>query len=119
MLKRTQNLISRQIKKAKETAYTMATVVTLSTYSVAANATDIGAPTSGFFASFGVWMQELVDFFEGPLGLFVSIVALSIAAIIWALGQRSDEGLGRVARVVMAVLVLVNIPGLVVAIQAM
>jgi len=88
--------------------------LSLSLYAGLASATNIGSPgKSGFFKGIVAWMQEMVDFFEGPLGLFVSIAALSMAAMIWALGSRGDEGLGRVGRVVIAVLLLVNIPGLI------
>ncbi|WP_169697908.1 MULTISPECIES: TrbC/VirB2 family protein [Methylophaga] len=90
----------------------------LTFFTTVAFATDIGAPSSGFFANIGQWMQDLVDFFEGPFGLFISIVALAIAAALWAFAPRGDEGLGKVSRVIIAVLVLVNIPGLIVALQA-
>ena len=102
------------MKTWKNKLHTIGFSLSLALYAGVSNAiTDIQAPTSGFFAGIGAWMQQMVDFFEGPLGLFVSIAALSMAAMIWALGSRGDEGLGRVGRVVIAVLLLVNIPGLI------
>ncbi len=106
------------MRKWKDKIATVGFSLSLALYSGLSLATDIGAPTKGFFASIGAWMQEMVNFFEGPLGLFVSIAALSMAAMIWALGSRGDEGLGRVGRVTIAILVLVNVPTLIIAMQA-
>lgn len=83
-----------------------------------AHATDIGAPSGGFFANIGAWMQDLVSFLEGPWGLFVPIVGLSIAIAVWMFSTRGNEQLGWVGRVVIGSLLIVNIPTTVIAIQA-
>jgi len=106
------------MKTWKNKLQTLGFLISLSLYGSLARATDIGkVPGSGFFNGITAWMQEVVLFFEGPLGLFISIAALSMAAIVWALGSRGDEGLGRIGRVVIAVLVLVNIPALIIALR--
>lgn len=87
-------------------------------YQAVANATSIGAPTTGAFAKIGSLMQDFVDFFEGPLGLFVSIIAFTIAIIIWILGARSEDGLGRVGKVFIGVVLLINVPGFIIAMQS-
>ena len=85
--------------------------------SVNAHATDIGAPSTGFFSQIGGWLLDLVDFVEGPWGLFVSIVGLSIAVGLWMFSTRGNEQLGGIAKVVVGVLLIVNIPALVIALQ--
>lgn len=84
---------------------------------LSADGTDLGAPSSGFFAKFGKFMQQIVDFLEGPWGTFVAIVGLAAAATIWALGSRNDEGMGKTAKVIIAVLLILNIPALVIALK--
>jgi type IV secretory pathway VirB2 component (pilin) len=81
--------------------------------------TDIGAPSSGFFAKMGKWLQEIVDFLEGPFGLFVCVAGLAMALLVWAVGTKSGEGLGMLGRVTIAVLLIINIPALVVSLQAL
>lgn len=87
-------------------------------YQGIAHATDIGAPDDGVFAKLGALMQDLVDFFEGPLGLAVSIIGMSLALIVWVLGARSEDGLGRVGKAFIAIILLINVPGFIVAMQA-
>lgn len=81
-------------------------------------ATDIGAPSTGFFSQVGGWLQAFVDFIEGPWGLFVSIIALAIAIGVWMFSTRGNEQLGWIGRVVIGVLLIVNIPGLIIALSA-
>jgi len=80
--------------------------------------TNIGAPSSGFFAKVGAWLQALVDFIEGPWGIFVSIAGLALAVTVWMFSTRGGEQLGTIAKVIIAVLLIINIPALVVALRA-
>ncbi|MBZ0099057.1 MAG: TrbC/VirB2 family protein [Taibaiella sp.] len=80
--------------------------------------TTIGAPSSGFFSKIGAFLQEMVDFLEGPWGLLVAVVSIAIAATIWALSTRGDQGMGMMGRVLLVVLVLINIPAAITALQA-
>ena len=86
--------------------------------SLALAGTDIGAPTTGFFAQIGAVMQQFVNFLEGPFGLFVPIVGLSVAIGVWVLGTRSEGGMGWMGRVVMGSMLILNIPALIIALQA-
>ncbi len=81
-------------------------------------ATDIGAPDDGLFAFIGTFLQQFVDFLEGPFGLAVPIVGLALAVGVWMLGNRSGEGVGWIGRVVIGALVIINIPAMVIALQA-
>ncbi len=102
------------IRKVKSAAYTFALLVMCPT----AFATDIGAPASGFFAQIGTMLQDFVDFLEGPFGIFVPIVGLAAAVGVWMLGTRGGESLGWIGRVVIGALLILNIPALVIALQA-
>ncbi len=80
--------------------------------------TDIGAPGSGLFAKVGKVLQEFVDFFEGPVGLAVAILGMVIAVAYWTLSTRGDGEIGWVARVVIGAILIINIPGFVIAMKA-
>lgn len=86
-------------------------------FSQSALATDIGAPAGGFFSQIGAFLQGFVDFLEGPWGIFVPIVGLSIAVAVWMFSTKGNESLGWVGRVVVGSLMIINIPSLVIAIQ--
>jgi hypothetical protein len=81
-------------------------------------ATTIGAPSSGIFAKPGTLLQDAVDFVEGPWALFASIASLGAALFVWALGARSEEGLGKLGKVFIAGILFLNIAGLITALQA-
>ncbi len=93
-------------------------ILILSFWSLPLLATDIGAPNTGLFAFIGTFMQEFVDFLEGPFGLVVPIIGLSLAVGVWMLGSRGGEGMGWIGRVIIGALVIVNIPAMVIAIRA-
>jgi len=80
-------------------------------------ATDIGAPDDGLFAFIGTFLQQFVDFLEGPFGLVVPIIGLALAVGVWMLGTRGGESLGWIGRVVIGALIIVNIPAMIIAIQ--
>ena len=80
--------------------------------------TDIGAPSSGLFAKVGAVLQEFVDFFEGPVGLAVAILGIVFAVGYWTLSTRGDAELGWVGRVVIGAILIINIPGFVIAMKA-
>ena len=80
--------------------------------------TDIGAPGSGLFAKVGKVLQEFVDFFEGPVGLAVAILGMVFAVGYWNLSTRGDAELGWVGRVVIGAILIINIPGFVIAMKA-
>lgn len=80
--------------------------------------TDIGAPGSGLFAKVGAVLQEFVDFFEGPVGLAVAIIGMVFAVGYWTLSSRGDQEIGWIGRVVIGAILIINIPGFVIAMQA-
>lgn len=79
--------------------------------------TDIGAPETGVFAFIGSFLQQFVDFLEGPFGLVVPIIGLSLAVAVWMLGSRGGESSGWIGRVVIGSLIIVNIPAMIIALQ--
>lgn len=93
-------------------------LVSLMMFTSVAFATDIGAPTAGFFAQIGGFLQDFVDFLEGPIGIFVPIVGLCLAVGVWMFSSRGGEQMGWIGRVVIGALMIVNIPSLVIAIRA-
>jgi type IV secretory pathway VirB2 component (pilin) len=80
--------------------------------------TSIGAPSSGFFSQIGGWLQTFVDFLEGPWGLFICVAGLIAALTVWVIGTRSGEGLGMFGRVILAGIMIINVPSLIIALKA-
>lgn len=80
--------------------------------------TDIGAPGSGLFEKVGKVLQEFVDFFEGPVGLAVAIIGMVFAVGYWTLSSRGDQEIGWIGRVVIGAILIINIPGFVIAMQS-
>ncbi len=80
--------------------------------------TDLGGADVGFLEKAVSAMQVIVNFFEGPFGLFVAVVSLVLAIGFWMFSTRGDAELGWIGRVVIGVILIVNIPGFIVAIRA-
>jgi type IV secretory pathway VirB2 component (pilin) len=69
---------------------------------------SIGAPASGPFAKIGAWIQDFVNFIDGPFGLAVVVISVIIAFITWVWVPR--EGiLGPLLRIVVAAIAILNV----------
>ena len=75
---------------------------------------DIGAPTTGAFGKIGAFMQEVVDFIDGPTALFFTVVSIVVGAILYALSPKSGA-MGTIVRIVIAAIVALNVATWVVA----
>ncbi len=69
---------------------------------------DIGAPTSGPFAKLGSWLQDYVDFMDGPFAVAAVVLSLILALALWNFSPR--EGIMAVAmKAVITGIVILNI----------
>jgi len=105
------------LKYTKKSQYFF-TLIFITLFTNQAMATDLATNEEGFFASIGIFMQDFVNFLEGPWGIFVPIAGLSIAVAVWMFSTRGGEQLGWIGRVIFGSLLLVNVPSFVIAMQA-
>ncbi|MBL0319167.1 MAG: hypothetical protein IPP74_07750 [Alphaproteobacteria bacterium] len=69
---------------------------------------DIGAPSSGPFAKLGAWLQQYIDFMDGPFAVAAVVVSIILAIVIWNFSPR--EGImSHVLKAVISGIVLLNI----------
>lgn len=69
---------------------------------------SIGAPGSGPFAKIGAWIQDFVNFIDGPFGLAFVVISVIIAFVTWVWVPR--EGiLGPLMRVIVAAIAILNV----------
>lgn len=77
---------------------------------------DIGAPTTGPFAKLGAFMQEVIDFIDGPTVLFIAVVSIALVALLLAVAPKSGP-VAIAVRVVIGLIVGLNIATWVVALK--
>lgn len=69
---------------------------------------DIGSPSSGPFAKLGGWLQDYVDFMDGPFAIAAVVLSIILAVVIWNFAPR--EGImSNLMRAVISGIVLLNI----------
>jgi|GEM_PF-1615442 len=77
--------------------------------------TNIGAPQAGLFAKIGGFLQQFVDFVEGPWSTVASILSLIVAVVIYMFADKAGtQAMLYVGRVVIAIIVILNISGVVI-----
>lgn len=69
---------------------------------------DISAPTTGPFAKFSEFVQDVVNLIDGPIALGFSFLSIAGLAFLWALAPRTPI-MGTVFRVVVAVVIILNV----------
>lgn len=90
--------------------YLYLSAVVLSLFSqLSAAATNIGSTGNTGFALMEQWLQNFVDFMDGPFGVAVVSVSVILAACVWMFMPR-EGWVGVTARVVTAGLVIINVP---------
>ena len=75
--------------------------------------TELGGADVGFLEKAVVIMQNIVNFFEGPFGIFVAVVALALAIGVWVASSRGDGELGWIGRAVIGAMLLINITAII------
>ena len=74
---------------------------------------NLGGSASGPFGGVTRFMQDTVDWALGPGALFVTILAIVAAVVLWNAGAHRADALGRTFKAVASGIVLLGIPSLV------
>lgn len=69
---------------------------------------DISAPSTGPFAKFTSFVQDVVNLIDGPIALAFSFISIVALAILWVAAPRTPI-MGMVVRVVIAVVIILNV----------
>lgn len=77
---------------------------------------DIGAPATGMFGKIGSFMQQVIDFIDGPTALFVTVISIAFAAFLWMVAPKGGAA-GWAVRVAIAAIIVLNISTWVVALK--
>ena len=69
---------------------------------------SLGGSSSGPFGKLTQWMQDYVDFMDGPAALAIIVVSIIIAVCAWIWAPKSGA-VGILVRVVIGGIVILNI----------
>jgi len=69
---------------------------------------DIGSADGDQFDKFTEFVQEMINFIDGPVALAFSFLSIVGLAILWAFSPRTPI-MGTVFRVVVAIVVVLNV----------
>ena len=81
--------------------------------------TELGGTDVGFLEKAVIVMQNVVNFFEGPFGIFVAVVAFAMAIGVWVMSSRGDGELGWLGRVAIGAMLLINITAIISNLKAL
>ncbi|WP_166426177.1 TrbC/VirB2 family protein [Paraglaciecola sp. 20A4] len=79
---------------------------------------DIGGPSSGPWAALTEFAQDVINLIDGPVALTFSFISLVGMAITWAIAPKMMNAMGTFARVMIAVVVILNIGVWITALQS-
>ena len=79
----------------------------------AGSSINLGGTASGPFGGVTRFMQDTIDWALGPGALFVTILAIVGAVVLWNAGAHRADALGRTFKAVASGVVLLGIPSLV------
>lgn len=84
---------------------------------VAMAGTDLGDGGGATFAQLRAWMQDFVDFIDGPFGLAAVVISIVVAFTVWVFAPK--EGImGPVLRVVIAGVAILNVAVMLASLRA-
>jgi len=89
-------------------SFLWAWILTLLTGVYAHAGYSLGGSTSGTFGKLTQWMQEYVDFMDGPAALAVIVVSIIVAVCAWIWAPKSGA-VGVLVRVVVGGIVILNV----------
>lgn len=70
---------------------------------------DIGGSDTGIFARITSFVQDIVNFIDGPVALAFSFLSIAGLAITWAVAPQAMKAMGLAVRIVIAVIIILNI----------
>ena len=79
---------------------------------------DIGGPEDGVFAAMTNFVQDIVNFIDGPVALAFSFFSIVGLAITWAVAPKALQAMGMALRIVIAIIVILNVGVWITAFQA-
>jgi len=79
---------------------------------------DIGTPDDGPLTQFTAFIQDIVNFVDGPVALAFSFFSIAGFAVTWAVAPKMMGAMGLALRIVLAVVVILNIGVWITALQS-
>jgi type IV secretory pathway VirB2 component (pilin) len=70
---------------------------------------DIGGEKSGIFAKLTEFLQDIVDFLDGPAAVAIVVVSLIAAIVLWNVAPGRSEWVGRTFRAVASAIFLLDV----------
>lgn len=70
---------------------------------------DIGGEKTGIFAKLTGFLQDVVDFLDGPAAVAIVAVSLIAAVVLWNVAPGRSEWIGRTFRAVASAIFLLDI----------
>lgn len=70
---------------------------------------DIGGPDSGPLAGITNFLQEVVNFVNGPIALGFSFFCIAGMAMTWAFAPKFVAAMGTFVRITIAVIIILNV----------
>jgi hypothetical protein len=70
---------------------------------------NIGGTSSGIFAKLTEFLQDVVDFLDGPAAVAIVVVSLIGAIVLWNVAPGRSEWVGRTFRAIASAIFLLNI----------
>lgn len=113
MMKKLKNLFNTTKKKLEGL---MVLLLLMSTNAYADY--DIGGEDAGWSAKITSFIQEVVNFIDGPIALAFSFFSLGGMALAWAVFPKVLQSMGVFLRVIIAVIVILNIGTWIAALQS-
>ena len=70
---------------------------------------DIGGASAGIFSKLTEFLQDVVDFLDGPAAVAIVVVSLIAAIVLWNVAPGRSEWVGRTFRAVASAIFLLDI----------
>jgi len=85
-----------------------ALLISLLTTAYAHAGYSLGGSGSGPFAKLTEWMQDFIDFMDGPMGIGIVVISLILGVVVWIWAPKSGA-VGVLVRVVIGAIVILNV----------
>lgn len=70
---------------------------------------DIGGTSASIFTKLTEFLQDVVDFLDGPAAVAIVVVSLIAAILLWNIAPGRSEWVGRTFRAIASAIFLLNI----------
>ncbi|NRA71966.1 MAG: TrbC/VirB2 family protein [Gammaproteobacteria bacterium] len=70
---------------------------------------SIGGPKTGPLAKVTAFVQDIINFIDGPVATAFSFFCIAGVAILWAIAPKMVMAMGTLMRVIIAIIIILNI----------